>query len=380
MPNNDDKRNAYPAERRTETTVKKTVCAYTSLLNAEPRCHRGVGYKNSVSKFHMLVMSKCIELHNALIDETYHTEYGEEFEIYEPKYRIVTSTKYKDRIPQTSFVLNYYYKEIIPRLIDRNFACLKGRGVDVARNTFKDILQKAEPTDYVLKADLKNYFGSIEHEKLIAELKQYIRDEWAIKYYADVINCNDKPYGIGLGSEINQLSATTFTNKLDHMLDAMKHTYEKYMDDFTYVGTKAECEYALSLIYEEASRLNLTVSKNKTYIQPISKPIRFLGFTFLRHDDGKVTLKRIKQKRNNERRKLRRMKEKSVPFERVLEHFNAVMAVYKKGSRSGYIKMWRYFNELFKEEIDEFNKKEQCSGGNEQQKERFAVSPYCRTD
>lgn len=366
MPNNDDKRNACPVERRMKTTVKETVCSYSNLLNAEPRCHRSVGYKNSVSKFHMLVMSKCIALHNSLMDETYHTEYGEEFEIYEPKYRIVTSTKYKDRIPQTSFVLNYYYQEIIPHLIDNNFACIKGRGVDIARKTFKNILANAEPTDYVLKADLKNYFGSIDHDKLISEIEQYMHDEWARMYYADVINCNNKAVGIGLGSEINQLSATTFTNKIDHVLNDIKYTYGKYMDDFTFVGTKAECEYALSLIYEEADRLNLTVSKNKTYIQPVSKPIKFLGFTFLRHNNGKVTLKRIKQKRNNERRKLRRMKVKGVPFDKVMEHFTAVMAVYKKGSRSGYIKMWNYFNELFKEELNEFNNQKQCSGRNEQ--------------
>ena len=380
MPNNDDKRNARPAERQTETTVKETVCAYSNLLKAEPRCHRGVGYKNSVSKFHMLVMSKCLDLHHSLMDETYRTEYGDEFEIFEPKYRIVTSTKYKDRIPQTSFVLNYFYPEVVPNLIERNFACIKGRGVDVARQTLKDILSNAKPTDCALKADMKGYFGSIIHEKLISEMSLYIHDAWAIYYYSDVVNCNGKKIGIGLGSEINQLSATTLPNQLDHTLDDVNHSYERYMDDFVFVGTKEECEKALSIIYEETERLGLTVSKNKTYIQPVSKPLKFLGFTFLRHENGNVTLKRIKQKRNNERRKLRRMKEKGVPFDRVLEHFRAVMAVYKKGSRSGYMKMWRYFNELFKEELDEFNKEKQCSGRNEQQKERFAVSPHCRAD
>ena len=116
-------RNVHPVERQLETTDAKTdVCKFTNLLIAEKRCHRGVGYKNPVSRFHMYVLSKVYKLHLELVDETYKTQKGDKFDIYEPKHRVVTSTKYKDRIPQASFVLNYMYKFIIPNLIDNNYA------------------------------------------------------------------------------------------------------------------------------------------------------------------------------------------------------------------------------------------------------------------
>ena len=215
-------------------------------------------------------------------------------------------------------------------------------------------------------------------QKLVEEIEQYINDEWAKAYYEDVVKCNKKGVGLGLGSEINQLSATSFPNKLDHKLKDINNAYERYMDDFIFVGTKEECELALKYINEEAERLKLTVSAKKTYIQPVSKPVRFLGFTFLRHESGKVTMKRIKQKRNNERRKLRRMKAKGAPFERVKVHFKAVMAGMKKGSRSGYIKMWKYFNTLFKEEIEN-DKKRQCSSGSADKKEQFHLTVSSRS-
>lgn len=342
-------RNSHPAERQTETISKYDVCNLSALMSAEERCHRGVGYKNSVSRYHMLALSKNYDTLQELINGKYKTQKGDSFEIFEPKHRTVTSTKYKDRIPQTSFVLNYIYPKVISQLIDNNFSCIKDRGVDAAREEFKRVLRLHTPNDYVLKADLKGYFESINHQKLFDVMSEYINDIWAMEYYQDVINSNEQEIGITLGSEINQLSAVAFLNKLDHMLD--DGDYERYMDDFVYVGTKNECEEVLKIIEKITSSLGLTLSKKKTYIQPLKQPVKFLGFTFLLHDTGKVTMKRCKDKLNNEKRKLRRMKKKNIPFDKIMEHYTCVRAVMKKGSRSGVVKLDRYFNNLFAEEI-----------------------------
>ena len=98
---------------------------------------------------------------------------------------------------------------------------------------------------------------------------------------------------------------------------------------------------------EESARLNLTISEKKTFMQPIKRPIKFLGYSFLRHDTGKVTVKRLADKLRQERRRLRRMKKLGVPIERVHMHYQAVRAGLKKGTRSDLVKMDRYFKELF---------------------------------
>ena len=293
----------------------------------------------------MLAASKNYAVLEELTNGTYHTQQGDQFEIFEPKYRIVTSTKYKDRIPQTSFVLNYFYPKVVPHLIHNNFACLKGKGVGGARNALKEILRNAKPTDYILKADIKDYFGSINHERICKELSQYIDTEWARKYFADVIGANSQFVGITLGSEINQLSAVAFLNRLDHILEGQ---YVRYMDDIIFVGDRQAVTKALSTIHEEVDRLDLTLSKKKTYIQPISRPVRFLGFSFLRHPTGRITLKRLRDKYGNEKRKLKRMKDKGIPFYRIEEHYRCVRANMKKGSRSDLHKLDKYFKELFK--------------------------------
>ena len=338
-------RNSHPVYGQTEATAK-TVCNLQALMDAERRCHRGVGYKNSVARYHALAASKNYAVLQELLNGTYHTQQGDQFEIFEPKYRVVTSTKYKDRIPQTSFVLNYIYPNVVPHLIYNNFACLKGKGVDGARNALKEILRNANSTDYILKADLKDYFGSINHKLICEELSQYITGEWERSYFADVIGANSVDVGISLGSEINQLSAVAFLNRLDHLLVGQ---YVRYMDDMIYVGDREAVERAYRIICEETDRLGLRLSKKKTYFQPVTRPVRFLGFSFLRHPTGRITLKRLRDKLRNEKRKLKRMKKKGIPIERIEEHYRCVRANMKKGSRSDLRKLDHYYKELFNE-------------------------------
>lgn len=343
-------RNAHPAEaetqRQTETAAEQAVCGLNALLRNERRTHRRVGYKNSVLRYGMYAMSNCNRLANELRERTYAPKKGEQHEIFEPKYRITTSSKYCDRVPQSSFVVNYFYPAVISRLSDWNCACRKGKGVDDARERFKDILRRADMSEWCLKVDMKSYFASIDHKTLYSELFEYITDEWARWFFEITVENSSNPTGLDLGSEVYQLAAVSFLNKLDHKLDT-NGKYIRYQDDLLYVGTKAECRKALDTIKAEAERLKLTISAKKTYIQPIKQPVHFLGYSFMRHETGRVTMKRLRDKFRREKRKLKRMRDKGVPAERVQEHYQAVRAGLKKGTRSDLVKMDRFFNKLF---------------------------------
>lgn len=150
-------RNLCPACGQMQATdVLTKVSDLSSLLLAEKRCHRSVGYKNSVARFHLLTLSKCYKISMDMRNGTYRTGKGDSFEIFDPKYRIVTATRYKDRIPQASFIMNYFYPVVAPQLANNNFACLKNKGVDLARKTFKAILEKADINDFALISDFKD--------------------------------------------------------------------------------------------------------------------------------------------------------------------------------------------------------------------------------
>lgn len=345
MPEIDFERNAHPVYGQMQATAQDAVCGFNALLRSEDRTHRRVGYKNSVSRFHMLKMSKCYQLSEELYGGTYRPEKGEKHEVFEPKYRLTVSSKYRDRVPQASFVTNYFYPTVIPNLTHSNCACIKGRGVDEARRIFKEILRNASPDDWCFKVDMQSYFASIDHEMLYQEMGEYIVDPWAMSYFKQTVRNTRRSVGLDLGSEVYQLSATSFLNRLDHMLD--HGTYVRYQDDLIMVGSKEECKKFLKIAKQEAARLKLSVSKKKTYAQPIKRPIRFLGFTFLRRPSGRVTMKRLPEKVRRERKKLKRMAEKGIPIERINDHYRGARECLRKGSRSDLMKMDRYYNKLF---------------------------------
>lgn len=347
----DAERNKFPAERQTETTQHR-VCKLTSLIKNEERTHRGVGYKNSVSRFHILQLSKCRKLGKELFNGTYRTKIGETFPIYEPKFRIVTSTPYRDRIPQSSFCKNVIYEQVVPHLIDNNLACRKGGGVDKARRIFKDILKRAKESDVCVCTDIKSYFASIDHEIQCDTFFEFLddNDEWARWYYKDIINANGEKVGLPLGSEIDQLSAVMLPHKIDERLD--DGNYERYMDDIRYVTNKENAVKVMGKIDEAFNKtLKLQLNKKKSYIVSVMKPITFLGFTYLKHKNGKVTMKRIRQKYRNEKRKLLKMKRAGIPLKRIGDHLRSARATMQKGARADLKKFDKYIKQLFGDQI-----------------------------
>lgn len=368
-------RNAAPVERRTETVATYAACNYASHLRAEKRCHRRVGDKNSVSRFHLLAMSKTYTLYRGIKNGVHQTGEGRSFPIYEPKYRIVTATDMCDRVAQAAFILDVFYPKVMPHMSDNNFACYAERGVDKARERFKEHLKNAKPDDCVLCSDFTAYFASIDHDKLIAEFLPLLGDE-NIGYYINVVTCNKKPVGLTLGNEVNQLSASSLPYRFDHTAEQFGD-YSRYMDDIRFIGSKETCQKVLAILKDYANSMGLKLSENKTYIQPVSRPVSFLGFTFLRHPTGRVTLKRKRDKVNHEKRKLRKMQAKQIPFERVKVHYRSVRECMKKGERSGVVKLDKYFNNLFQKEIEQYEHNQSRQPKRSQCQESFIPLVTC---
>jgi len=344
------------SNQQIQTADQYSVCSLRALKKGAERAMRNVRWKNNVLRFDRNLLTNIYRLHTALYSGQYKTDKGYDFTVTYPKKRTVTAVRLKDRVVQSSFVTNVFYPLIVPMLNSNNCACIKGRGTDYAIARFKEKLRECSLDDYCLKADIKDYFGSISHDELISYVRNFLsNNDWLEKYYAEVINSNEKEVGIGLGSEINQLSASLFLNSGDWLFDNGR--YIRYVDDIVFFGTKRECLALREDLKIYARTLGITLHPKKTYIQPVSRPISFLGFTFLLHDTGKITAKRKPDKLKTEKRRLVKMKKNGVPFDRVKAHYTSVRGTMKKGCRSGVVKLDAFFNELFREELRHENPK-----------------------
>ena len=298
--------------------VKEEVCRYENLYSAMLKCKRNVLWKDSVAGFTMNGLVNCYKLRSELLNGTYKICDYSVFTIKEPKERVIVSTRFRDRVVQRSLCDNYLTEAMSRPFIYDNCACQVGKGTHFARNRLKhhlrDFYKRFGTNGYVLKCDVKSYFGSTRHDIAIAAVRKRVDDEWAVSMVEDIINSfdhgPDPDVGIGLGSQVSQLIQLAVLDDLDHFIkEKLKiKNYVRYMDDFILIHqSKEHLKWCRTCIEEELSRIGLKLSTKKTQVFPVTQNIPFLGFTFRLTDTGGVKVRLIHNKISKFRRKLRRL-------------------------------------------------------------------------
>lgn len=293
------------------TSIKKKVCDFDNLYAAMQGCAARVRWKDSVAGFIKNGILNCMKLESDLNNGTYKIGAYTLLTVYEPKRREVTATRFRDRVFQRSLCDNYLTKEITQHFIYDNGACIEDKGTDFARDRFKRHIEKYVRNfgadGYLLKCDVKNFFGSADHETAKTEMRKYIRDGFAYREVCRIIDSFDE--GIGLGSQISQLIMSALLNRMDHILKERCGCkfYVRYMDDFLIISNdKQKLKECLQVITEELRRLNFRLNEQKTKIVTLRQGVGFLGFKWKVSPTGKVLKSVLKSKVTHETRKLKR--------------------------------------------------------------------------
>lgn len=347
-----------------EECVRDIVCDYDNLYRAMMKCKKGVMWKDSTAGFVKNGMVNCFLLKDEVLSGRYKIGKYSVFTITEPKVRRIVSTRIRDRVFQRSFCDNYLTNALSKSFIYDNCACQVGKGTDFARNRLKCHLQrfgrKNGLNGYVLKCDIKNYFGSTSHKVAENAVRKRATDKWAADEAVRIIDSftqgDDPKVGMGLGSQVTQLIELAVLDDLDHFIKEklrIKH-YVRYMDDFILIHEDKEyLKYCLRLIDERLRSLGLMLSKKKTQIFPIKQPIHFLGFSFRLTVTNKVVMKLLPEKVVRERRRLKKLVELAkrgvMTVEQVNECFVSWAAHASKGDCYKLIQsMTAYYNELWR--------------------------------
>ena len=351
-------------------TVKEEICSFDSLYKAMKRCKRNVMWKDSVQGYYKNALVNIHELRRSLLDGSYKIDKYTNFKVYEPKERDILATRLKDRIFQQSGCKNYIYDAITRSFIYDNCACQKQRGTEHGRKRLDvhmhRFYRKHKTQGYFLKLDIKNYFGSTSHAVAKEVVAKRVKDEWACQTIFDVIDSYDGDKGLGLGSEMMQLIELAVLDDTDHYIKEqlkIKH-YIRYMDDMILIHhSKSYLKKCLEKIKERLSALGLRVNVKKTQIFPVKQGIKFLGFKYRLTNSGKVVITLLKQKRNKEKRKLKRLVQRIISgkmsrlqVDKCFESFLAYISNGKKHVKRRSLKLKeefkRYYKELWGNAID----------------------------
>lgn len=348
-----------------------------ALAKSADEATHGVRYKASVKRFILRKLTNVADLRWKLErGKDIHKGFICFYVVERGKLRRIMSVHFSERVVQKALNQNALLPVMSKPLIHDNSASRtgKGTGFAVKRLTahLRRFYRQYGNKGYVLQIDLKNYFGSIDHElckervrrsfddSRITELTCRFIDSYYEHYRKEAAAAGKDPdtaerKGLGLGSEINQTLAVAHLDPLDHYIKEVLRIrfYARYNDDLYLIHPDKEyLQDCYERIKEICARLKVEPNERKTRITTLAHGFTFLKTQFFLTETGKIIRKPCRAAVARERRKLKRQKKLVdaglMDFEDVRCSFASWQGSMRtKNARRAVWNMGRLFDRLF---------------------------------
>ena len=335
---------------KTNDYLWNEIVWYEQLHNAYLRARKGKRFRPEVLRYTDKLEENLIQIQNELIWKTYIPSPQREFYVFDPKKRLIKAPAFRDRVVHHALV-----KVIEPmfekKFIYDSYACIKNKGTIGAvkkLQAFTRSTQRKYGRYYVLKADISQYFYSIDITVLKRLIKRTVSDKstlWLIDKILD--NNSEGTVGLPIGALTSQLFANIYLDKLDHFVkdELGVKNYLRYMDDFILIHPekdylKSALEKITNFLHDE---LKLTMNR-KTQIFQDNRGVDFCGY--------RIWPTHILPRKRNMRRAKKRFKRlrKQNLMLKELKTYVMTFIAYTKHC-NGYNSTRSILNELFKQKI-----------------------------
>ncbi|MCM3728701.1 reverse transcriptase domain-containing protein [Neobacillus cucumis] len=173
--------------------------------------------------------------------------------------------------------------QIIGEIIDPHFS-ESSYGFRPNRNQHQAIKQSIKYYEQgyrvVVDCDLKSYFDTINHQKLMEYLKAFIQDKvilkliWKFLKSGILENGLTKPteFGAPQGGVLSPILSNVYLNQLDKELEKRGHKFVRFADDFSiYVKSERAGHRVIKSITKYLEQeLKLTVNRTKSKVGLLS--------------------------------------------------------------------------------------------------------------
>ena len=257
------------------------------------KCRKRKTKKQYTQDFEKDLANNILKLQEELSQKTYKPRPLIDFTIRDPKTRKISKSDFRDR------VVHHALCNIIEPIFDKMFivdsyANRIGKGSLKAIERFEQFKRTVSKNNtkscYILKADIKHYFYTVDHEILINIIKEKICDKDVINLIKVILenqNRQQNSKGMPLGNLTSQFFANIYLNELDQYV---KHElkikyYIRYVDDFVILhNSKAQLEsYRREIDYFLRNHLNIELHPDKTKTYNLNHGIGFLGLRIFKN-------------------------------------------------------------------------------------------------
>ena len=289
------------------------VFTFGNLYEAGQACCNGVRWKASTQIFEARLPSWVTTVQDQLMEGTWRSPGFNRFTITERgKVRDIQAVHIAERMVQKCLVRNCLRPLVLPRLIYDTHATVPGHGTEQALARLKEHMRwhfaRHGREGYVVTMDYHNYFGSILHAKLIEMYGRLPMDDRLLGLTAYLINCFDGDRGLGLGSEVSQVSAVYYVSPVDHVAkDRLGvHCYGRYMDDaYAILPTKEQADEFMQAIRDKSRYLGLSFNEKVTKVKLLKHGFHYLKKRVGITDTGKIVIRPMRDNVVRERRRIR---------------------------------------------------------------------------
>ena len=342
--------------------VYEELCSYENLETAFNRARRGKTLKDYVIEFEAKLKENLLQLRTELLLQTYQPQPLKTFILRDPKTRKISKSAFRDRVIHHA-ICNIIESVFDKRFIHDSFANRMRKGTINAVKRFDEFKRKVSQNNtvrcYVLKADVKSYFDTVNHRILLGILGKRIKDErvmWLIKRILDNHKGENTNKGMPLGNLTSQFFANVYLNELDQFV---KHKlrakyYIRYVDDFVILhqSRKVLEEYKEQTDVFLREKLDLKLHPDKSQVLKLEKGVGFLGFRVFYHHKLLVKKNMRKFEKRMEQMKYE-YKDEKLDREKVIEKFEGWLAYATHANTYKYRKrMTSKFNSSFPTQQD----------------------------
>ena len=193
-----------------------------------------------------------------------------------------------DRVCQQA-LLNRLEPIFEPLFDDSSFGYRRGRSAkDALRKLWREIEAGAE---WIVDADLKDYFGSIDHDKLMTLVAQRVADGRVLTLIERMLTAgamqNGRLFpttqGTPQGGVVSPLLSNILLTPFDREMRRRGYQLTRYADDWAVTcSSRREAEAALQCAQKILATLGVQLNVRKTRIVHVRRGFAFLGYTIKR--------------------------------------------------------------------------------------------------
>lgn len=234
--------------------------------------------------------------------------------------------KHPQRCPEDRAVL----KALTARLahvLPSSPACTHLRGHGGLKATIRRVREALPQYRHVCRTDVKSYYASIDHDKLLDQLAPYVPDRNVMNLLVQYMRrteeyggtFRDITRGIPGGCTLSPLMGAFHLHAMDVAMTT-RHTkcfYIRYMDDILILApSRWRLRRAIAAMNQQLEALGLTQHPDKTTIGPLARGFDFLGYQF---DPAGLSLSVVTRSRYQEK------------LTRLYERYHRQLRAYRSG-------------------------------------------------